>query len=286
MNSGIQLSTTTVFSRGPLLGNQASVAIAAEAEIHAVSRQSLQQLHNTTLCLVNLDQTTSVSDSAPHPRYRVRCFSSNGPINFCGHGLMAAAHTLFSLKFTASPIALVSGKQWFIAEQKPQGIRLFCPRIKTRPHRTPHYINRCFDLSPQQVACAQGAQGYWIFKFADGTDLSKLRINHPYLKHVGKRAIIVTSLSHKKESGGNTLCHMRYFAPQYGAREDQATGSACIVVADFWQKKLKKRHFSIIQQSKDGGFMTIECSGDTLILEGDTHTIDRRKSTFLDIKYE
>lgn len=280
MNSDVQLSTIAVFSKGQLLGNQAAVAILDESEIHPVSRQALQYVNKVALCLINPDQTMSVSDRTGFPRYQVRCFSSQGPINFCGHGLMAAAHRLFSLKNISSPIALLSGKQWFVAEKKPQGIRLFCPRIATHPHRRPKNISRCFHPSPQHVACAQGPQGYWILNFSDGTDLSKLRINHPRLKHFGKRAIIVTSLFHRKQVGKNTLCHMRYFAPQYGAREDQATGSACIVLADFWQKKLKKSSFTIIQQSKDGGFMTIECSGDTVILEGDTYTIDQHETIF------
>jgi predicted PhzF superfamily epimerase YddE/YHI9 len=285
MNSDIQLSTIAVFSKGQLLGNQAAVGIFGESEIHAVSSQSLQRFNEVALCLINPDHTTSISDSVScYPRYRIRCFSSKGPINFCGHGLMAAAHRLFSLEDFSSPIALLSGKQWFIAERKPQGIRLFCPRIATQPHRTPKNIGRCFDTKPQTVACAQGTQGYWIFNFADGTDLSKLQINHPRLKHFGKRAIIVTSLFHRKKAGRNAICHMRYFAPQYGAREDQATGSACIVIADFWQKKLKKNRFTIIQQSKNGGFMTIECSGNTIILEGDTHTIERQADNFIDLQ--
>jgi predicted PhzF superfamily epimerase YddE/YHI9 len=289
MNLETPLSTISVFAKGQLRGNQAVVGIFDKAEIRSVSRQSLKHFNEAALCLVSPDQTTSTSDSNVYParpRYRIRCFSSAGPIHFCGHGLMAAAHQLFSLRNSSSPIVLLSGKQSFVAEKKPQGVKLFCPRITTQAHRTPGNISRCFDKTPQHVACAQGARGYWILNFADETDLSKLRINHARLKQFGNRAIIVTSLFRPQVARENAICHMRYFAPQYGAREDQATGSACIVIGDYWQKRLKRKSFSVIQQSKNGGFMTIECCENTIALGGDTRTTDHQENRILDLRYE
>jgi len=274
MNTVISLSTINVFSRGPLLGNKAIVAISDNPEPGSLSLKLIRQINEAALCFVSPDHAANIDDRSytDGAGYQVRCFSPSGPISFCGHGLMAAAHKLFSLHQSSS-IRLLSGKQQFIAEKTSQGVKLFCPRITTLLHRAPTHIKRCFDLKPEHIASAGGKQGYWIFNFADGTDLNKLRIDHARLKHCGKRAVIVTSLCEQRKATKNTICRMRYFAPQYGAREDQATGSACVIVADFWQKKLREKSFTIVQQSKDGGFMTVECNHDTIALAGNTQTI-------------
>lgn len=280
MNSDMSLNTVKVFSKGDCLGNQAAVAVldypVSGTALDALAQSLVPSMNASALCVVFLERQggSSLVDSyGASPLYRIQCFSPSGPIGFCGHGLMAAAHQLLVLRNSLSSVALISGSRGFVAERLSQGVRLACPRITTTVQRAPEFARRCFVPAPKTVASAQGTAGYWIFSYPDGTDLAQLRVNYSYLKHCGKRAVIATSLRQPQRAGQAAVCQIRYFAPQYGVNEDQATGSACVVIADFWQKQLKKSHFYIIQQSRGGGYMEVECNRNRILLSGNACTL-------------
>jgi len=57
---------------------------------------------------------------------------------------------------------------------------------------------------------------------------------------------------------------VRYFAPAYGQPEDSATGSAAVVLADYWgQSRLR-----LEQRSARGGFLKTRLSTDSVALSG------------------
>lgn len=62
--------------------------------------------------------------------------------------------------------------------------------------------------------------------------------------------------------------HLRYFAPQYGADEDAATGSASVQAAHFFWQRYGQERMTFMQQSREGGYIQTEIRGDQVWVRG------------------
>ena len=89
---------------------------------------------------------------------------------------------------------------------------------------------------------------YCILELNDASELRKVYLDADAMCNHTKRALILTAKGDHQAD-----YYMRYFAPQYGEKEDQATGSANAQLAEYWQRKISKKNLHGIQVSRDGG---------------------------------
>jgi predicted PhzF superfamily epimerase YddE/YHI9 len=118
-----------------------------------------------------------------------------------------------------------------------------------------------FDRNSSLAAVAGGESGYWVLRWPDGFDLARLRPDLRAIARSTGRAVIATA------AGGDGDARLRYFAPQYGNDEDTVTGSACVVLADFWRDRLGDT-LTFVQQSPRGGSVRTRHLGDSVEIGG------------------
>lgn len=170
------------------------------------------------------------------PVIAVACYTGGGlPIQCCGHGLLAAAHS-WQQKLQCDELSLLMHNSlvhsW--CEQNDTWLRF--KRLPTTALPVPEWVEGVFPGLPPPIAAAAcgDEQGYVILRWPDEFGLRQLDPSLARFSKQSQRALICTSAH---PSLGADAIQLRYFAPQYGVAEDPATGSAMRVLADYWSNR-------------------------------------------------
>jgi predicted PhzF superfamily epimerase YddE/YHI9 len=171
-----------------------------------------------------------LADNDPH-NLVVQCYNRHGLIQCCGHGLLCAAYWWLLQRPEQTLTMQMNGSQ-ISAYTLDNRVWLRFQRLATRRCPPPDWATALFPDPPIAAATAGGEQGYLILQWPADYPLQQLpRPDHCLAQH-SQRALIVTAAdTHRPDID----IQFRYFAPQYGNNEDQATGSAMLLLADYWQ---------------------------------------------------
>jgi predicted PhzF superfamily epimerase YddE/YHI9 len=180
----------------------------------------------------------------------VRCFQHGKVVKFCGHGILASAYAWWSLNRRSGTrghgFSLRSGRRHLrFFERHGAGWLCTAPINCVKQILPPSVAAQC-QPQPIAMALAGGASGYKIFEWPAGTDIATVTIEKSLLLSDG-RATILTAASTDYDFV------LRYLAPQYGIDEDGATGSANVVLADYWQQRGLVPPYRAKQCSSTGG---------------------------------
>lgn len=247
-------------------GNQAAVILQNE-QTYLAGKQS-----TISLDICQHDGLSTVCFISPinNQNYNVRCFNQDKQIQCCGHGLIAAAKTIFS---TGDLIAININENTKafhqIDNESGDGVMLELPRLLAQQAKVPDWIDKTivFDseiVEPDKAALSEKEDGYLLLEFETLLPLDMFQGIKLDLKQIcenTKRAIVVLQFDQE-----NKHLYTRYFAPQYGVDEDIATGSVMRFVADYIEKKYQCSHFDVSQCSSLGGFMTIDCKAESVLI--------------------
>ena len=188
--------------------------------------------------------------------YQVRFFERGHEILRCGSGCLAIAHVLKRVEnyeyrnvvfSSEGPVQLGTQGETYYFEAEGLSYRTlknkrFWQKVIDKPILSSTYIG--------------GANDYCLLVVKDLAQLVSLNVNYAKLTQFSKRALIVSAPL--KNSFDYAL---RYFAPQYGKKEDSATGSANAQIAAYWQKKVGKRLIRGVQVSSTGGVFQVLKNG-------------------------
>lgn len=247
-------------------GNQAVVffkdsQIDLPHELSGISAEIYKQKGVATTCFIS--QVVS-------GHYKVQCFTGNKAIQCCGHGMIAAAKTIFSYDGLSSIIINenVTASQ-NIDEAGCDVVVLELPRLLARSQAVPGWVNEAiaFDrakLLPGKAAVSEKNDGYLLLEFEPTLPLDVFRALQLDLKLVcenTKRAIVLVQFDQENEH-----LYTRYFSPQYGVLEDIATGSVMRFVGDYIEQNYQLAHFDVSQCSSQGGFMKINCQAERILI--------------------
>jgi len=191
-------------------------------------------------------------------QFEVRCFNRDSEIQCCGHGLIAAAKVIFS---RSKLINIVLNRN-IAAVNKDDEIELSLPRISAKVCETADWANKAMTyggecLLPNQTAISEKLDGYLLFEFNPNLSLdvfSELLLDLNTVCESTKRAIVIIQFDEE-----NRHLYTRYFAPQYGVKEDSATGSVMRFVGDYIMQTYNIAEYQVNQCSKEGGYMKIKC---------------------------
>lgn len=186
----------------------------------------------------------------------VRCLQRGRPIQLCGHGLLAAAH--FWIGRQGDDSAAFSAGDYHVTATVDGALTwLRLTRPSCRPEPLSAFARGVCPGEPAiDAATAGGGDGYRILAWPPGTDLQRLRPDVATIRDFDSRALIITAAQ------GEGQVALRYFAPQYGNDEDAATGSACVVLADYWQRRSGGDRWRMLQQSAAGALFHVRASGE------------------------
>ena len=247
------------------LGNQAAIFIDEKKsdlnELTRISADIVKDKRIATACFVS--QLTS-------GHYKVQCFNETNVIQCCGHGLIAAAKTIFS-DSDLSSINInknINASRNLNAKGKDVVV-LTLPRMKAKSHGVPDWVNGAIvfaggNILPTKAAVSDKEDGYLLLEIELALSLDEFRAMQLDLTQVcdnTQRAIVL--LQFDKE---HKHLYLRYFAPQYGVPEDSATGSVMRFVADYIEQNYQVSHFDVSQCSAQGGFMSIESKAENIMI--------------------
>lgn len=249
---------TRIFHSGALRGNRAAVALLSGPPDAAQMADIAGDSPEPTCCIAWPDARG----------VQVRCSRRGAPIRFCGHGLLATAAIWYQL--CGECPRLCTELDNYTTRQQQGRIWLLAPRIATAPAPIPESAGRWFGGAPLRSAVTAAADGYRILEFGNGIDIAVLKPAFLAIQRHETRAVIITQTASTRYREFDYA--LRYFAPQYGTPEDDATGSAAVVLADYWSARLGN-HLRALQCSAGGGAITSSADRGTVAISGEFELI-------------
>ena len=199
-------------------------------------------------------------------RAEVRCFSDQGrPIECCGHGLLCSA-ALWRARW-GSGGGLVTGATHIPFRQEGALIWLQFPYPDLTPSALPQGIDRLLPGAAQSCDRVGTASGYLLVELQSPDELAAMAPPGEALKPLTDRALLVYVRCAHNGATPTPYC-FRYFAPQYGATEDTATGSAMRLVTAAARTRYTDHEIMAAQLSPGGGLLYGAVEGDTVWVGG------------------
>lgn len=254
----MQYQLVRVFNKSPEASGNLAAVITDEnnrtiSELTKISADLYKTENITTTCFIgNIEKN----------HYKVSCFNSDNPIQCCGHGMIAAAKTVFQQTDSQH---ITINKNIYASSIKNSKfnnhtVELKLPRVAADHCAVPIWaenVMTCFGekLLPTRAAKSPSGDGYILLEFEPELQYEKFKnmiLNHKQICDNTQRAVAVIQFNKKIKK-----LHMRYFAPQYGVLEDSATGSVMRFIADYIDKQYQTKQFDVYQSSSQGGYMNI-----------------------------
>tara|TARA_R110001592_G_scaffold63585_12_gene194952 strand:- start:7260 stop:8054 length:795 start_codon:yes stop_codon:yes gene_type:complete len=247
-----------VFSGSNQLGNLAAVEVCES-----------KQLFDDTLLLQQRAKTNRqpisafiIADNSHSLRsYSIRWFSPTSEVALCGHGALAAADLILSSINTdkTNTQCLFSNKNITVQQLGHRKYILHLPPIELLPCTLSSGISGLFNVTALNAMQTETDSGYLIVSVKNKATVGTFDFDERKYSGLTRRALIVSCKSEDKPD----LIYFRYFAPQYGEREDSATGSAAPVLAEFWKLSFDKLcHCE--QLSPTGGYYQLKRSEESI----------------------
>lgn len=213
----------------------------------------------------DIPATCFVWPSDDSSTFHIRFFNPETEIQLCGHGLLAAAQVVHDKVDAENPIEFITQSSHIHTRiDDQQQLWIGFDGIDSEPADIPVWAEDCCNITPTSASKVGPSNGYFIFEWPKGFDLTELTINYDKLTFATERALIATT-----ESAVDGFDYdMRYFAPQHGVNEDKATGSANRVLASYWKSKLNQRKLKARQLSVEGAVIEVECDKQMVWVSG------------------
>ena len=169
----------------------------------------------------------------------LRCYSPGGQlIQCCGHGLMAAAHAWMTRLGQDALTLFMQGSRVESWQSRGETWLRFSA-LEMQSCEVPAWVRDVLSIpsNPVSAAYSGGSSEYMVLQWPDGFDLRSLTPPDETLANYTQRALICTAA---RPEVADRAIELRYFAPQYGVREDAATGSAMRVLAAYWSSRFDR----------------------------------------------
>jgi PhzF family phenazine biosynthesis protein len=198
--------------------------------------------------------------------FHIRWFTPTKEVKLCGHATLATAHVLFSAAQEETKKITFQTNESGPLIVKKKGDNYYSmdfPSNAPRKVSAPKQLISALKLEPQAVL-AGGDDLLVVLK--NESQVRKIKPNMELLKMIRYRGVIVTAPGKKAD------CVSRCFYPRFGINEDPVTGSAHVVIAPYWAKKLKKNKLKALQLSERGGEIDCHVKSKRVILGGSAVT--------------
>lgn len=255
----------TVFSKGNIAqGNQAAVFfnqddVDLSYDHTKMSADIFKEKGIETTCFISQQDLK---------HYKVQCFNKDNAIQYCGHGMIAAAKMIFA-KSDVSEIIINNTTAALLRRHSASNdvIELAMPRLTATMQAVPGWMRNVLTLNAESVlpgysAVSDKEDGYLLLEITpvlNVKDFSALKLDLTPVCNNTKRAVVVIQFDREKKH-----LYMRYFAPQYGVIEDTATGSVMRLVADYIEQRYNCNEYDARQCSVRGGYMQVVCMAESV----------------------
>lgn len=189
--------------------------------------------------------------------YEVRWFAPDGEILLCGHGTIAATWVLTQLESSADEIAFEYGDGIIIGSKVGDRVQIQADAIPSSDADIPDHVRQGFR---DKVTAYSTSSNKHIVVLESEQDVRNMKPDWDALRTSNTFSYAITAASDQYD------CVSRVILPHISILEDQATGSAHMVLAPYWAEKLGKDRLRAFQASRRGGYMECEVDGDRVRL--------------------
>jgi predicted PhzF superfamily epimerase YddE/YHI9 len=247
------------FTKEKFKGNPAAIAITPRA----IPKNLMKSIASE----MNLSETAFVEPVEGNV-FNLRWFTPSHEVTLCGHATLATAHLLYEKDFAdrAHPIEFhtLSGPLFVYFNQDV--LVMDFPRLKTNRTEVPEVLK---DTYPELFLEAFSSDLDLILRVSSSAKVDEFNPIMHALAEPDYRGIIITAEGHDR--GVDFVS--RYFGPRVGVPEDPVTGSANVLLADYWHQQTGKRRFKALQLSKRGGEMELELNEVRVLISGNAVTV-------------
>lgn len=228
--------TLNAFTGKDARGNQACVLMLDDIS-------DTRRLHHIAQD-INLPATTFLQKTAAG--YKVRWFAPDAEIGLCGHGTIAATWVLSHIEGDSGPFSFEYQGGTIVGEVGEDVVSIQADAIPCTQESIPEHVKLGFNgkvveyhASPnKQLVVLKSEEAVRLMK----PDWNALRTSETF-------GYVITAQADAYD------CVSRVILPYVSFLEDQATGSAHMLLTPFWAKRLGKDKLHAFQASRRGGEM-------------------------------
>ncbi len=240
------------FTSRPFGGNPAAVCPLNEWLDEALMQRIAQENNQAETAFFVLDE---------EPR-RIRWFTPAMEVELCGHATLASAFIAYTELGCREDAITFDSKGGEIAVSRKNGAyELDFPSIRGEAAEPEPALLRGLRKEPEECLAASN----WLCVFKDEDMVRRLDPDFSELATLAGRGVIVAA------PGESCDFVSRFFAPNYGINEDQATGSAHCMLTPYWANRLGKAHLNARQISQRVGEFKCEDRGGRVGIAGGCH---------------
>ena len=237
----------SAFTGNQALGNQACVLMLDDI--------SDTELLHSIACDFNMPATTFLRKRADG--YDVRWFAPDSEIDLCGHGTIAATWALTQIGGDEGPMEFHYNNGVLLGEKGRETVSISAEAILSEPTSIPDHVQRGFQ---GQVVGYETSPNKDLVLLNDEYAVRELKPNWNALRESKTFGYVITA------RGSTHDCVSRVILPYVSFLEDQATGSAHMLLASYWSQQLKKSNILAFQASQRGGEVICDVSETTVRL--------------------
>ena len=201
--------------------------------------------------------------------WNLRWFTPQVEVNLCGHATLAAAHALWQHAAEMAAMLEFHTLSGVLSAQRtgddiqlnfpadfPQSVAQIPPALVQLLGKQPQWFGQGRDDLIAVLDCAD--------------DVRNFVPNAEQIASFTTRGLILTAPG---DTGSGLDMVSRFFAPKVGINEDPVTGSAHCLLACYWGNRLDKTLLRAQQASPRSGLLTLELSGERILLSGKARTM-------------
>jgi len=192
--------------------------------------------------------------------YAIRWFAPSTEIGLCGHGTLAAAQFLKDSGLMGEAIFNYP-KGSIIIDLSKALISMEFDSIISRPLALAPEISTAFNIAP--VAHLSNSNKD-LLVFENEKQIAQLKPDHEKLAGLKAFGYVVTAAADNDDFDFVS----RTILPKLDEKEDQATGSAHVILTAYWSERLKKSKLKAKQLSTNGGYFICEQKQSQVVLSG------------------
>lgn len=208
-------------------------------------------------------------------KYHLRWFSPTIEVGLCGHATLASAKVFFTyLNRETDSVTFTTKYGKLQCSQEDNNIKMNFPRDISDRLEIHKSIKDYFAFPLKETILFSRLNCYLTVFVADSVLLSDLDIDITQISKISGVVPKIRGLIISNQNNG--VVKMRFFDPWEGIPEDPVTGSAALVVSEYWFELLNCDYLAIEQLSSRGGKMFVKknekslsiIGASTILLEG------------------
>ena len=191
--------------------------------------------------------------------FKLRWFTPAKEVDLCGHATLATAHVIFEiLGYSKQVITFETRSGELFVEREGKSLKMNFPACPPTLIECSETLAKGLGQHPIEVLVADD----YLAVFDSEATVRALTPNQSLLGQLNLRGVIVTA------PGTDVDFVSRFFIPGAALPEDPVTGSTHCMLAPYWAEKLGKTKFKARQLSKRGGELSVELSGERVLIGG------------------